>query len=79
MPHISVKMLKGRTEEQKIKAADAVKEALASSLGISDAHITVAIEDYTPEEWQTVFKKEITDKGDKVYIKPQYDPKSLLK
>jgi len=78
MPHISIKMLAGRSEEQKKKAAEAVKSALAESLGMSDHYITATVEDFSPEEWQTVFKEEITDKPDKVYVKPQYDPKSLL-
>ena len=78
MPHISIKMLKGRTEEQKVKAAEAVTKALAESLGIGDFYITATIEDFTAEEWQEVFKEEITDKPDKVYKKPNYDPKSLL-
>lgn len=78
MPHIGIKMLKGRTEEQKQKAAEAVKNALADALGIGDSHITVTVEDYTAEEWQNVFKTEITDKPEKVYVKPKYDPKSLL-
>ena len=78
MPHIGIKMLEGRTEEQKAKAAEAVKTALAQSLGMSDHYITVTIEDFNNVEWQDVFKTEITDKPDKVYVKPQYDPKSLL-
>ena len=78
MPHISIKMIEGRTEEQKKKAAEAVKNALAEALGMSDYYITATVEDFTPQEWQTVFKEEITDKPDKVYVKPNYDPKSLL-
>ena len=78
MPHISIKMLKGRTEEQKVKAAEAVTKALAEALGIGDFYITATIEDFTAEEWQEGFKEEITDKPDKVYKKPNYDPKSLL-
>lgn len=78
MPHIGIKMLEGRTEEQKKKAAEAVKNALAQSLNMSDHYITVTIEDFNAEEWQNVFKSEITDKPEKVYVKPKYDPKSLL-
>ena len=78
MPHIGINMLEGRTEEQKAKAAEAVKTALSQSLGMSDHYITVTIEDFNTEEWQDVFKAEITDKPDKVYVKPKYDPKSLL-
>ena len=35
MPHISVKMLKGRTDEQKKLAADKVAEALYEAIGCS--------------------------------------------
>lgn len=78
MPHIGIKMLEGRTEEQKKKAAEAVKNALADALGMGDHYITVTIEDFNAEEWQNVFKTEVTDKSDKVYVKAKYDPKSLL-
>lgn len=78
MPHIGIKMLEGRTEEQKKRAAEAVKNALAESLNMGDHYITVTIEDFNAQEWQDVFKNEITDKPDKVYVKPNYDPKSLL-
>lgn len=78
MPHIGIKWLEGRTEEQKAKVAEAVKNALAQSLGMGDHYITVTIEDFNAQEWQDVFKTEITDKPDKVYVKPKYDPKSLL-
>lgn len=78
MPHIGIKMLEGRTEEQKQKAAQAVKTALASALNMGDHYITVTVEDYNAEQWQDVFKAEITDKPDNVYVKPNYDPKSLL-
>lgn len=78
MPHISLKMLKGRTEEQKKAAADKLTAALCEALGCGDGHVTVGIEDYTPEEWQEVFAEEIEGKSDTLYRKPNYDPKSLL-
>jgi len=78
MPHIGIKMLEGRTEEQKKRAAEAVKKALAEALNMGDHYITVSIEDFNAEQWQEVFKSDITDKPDKVYVKPNYDPKSLL-
>ncbi len=43
MPHIGIKMLEGRTEEQKKKAAQAVKNALAEALNMGDHYITVTI------------------------------------
>ncbi|HEY8423833.1 MAG TPA: tautomerase family protein [Clostridia bacterium] len=78
MPHISVKMLKGRTDAQKEKLANALKDTLKEVLGVSDKYISVSIQDYTAQEWQEEFKKEITDNMENVWIKPQYDPEDLL-
>ncbi|MDR0222684.1 MAG: 4-oxalocrotonate tautomerase family protein [Oscillospiraceae bacterium] len=78
MPHISVKMLKGRTPEQKKKVAEACQKAAMASLGIGETYVTVSVEDFTAQEWQDVFKEEVTDKGDSVLVKAKYDPKSLL-
>jgi len=78
MPHVSVKMLKGRSDAQKDAAAEAVKEALMKALGAPAAYISVSVEDYTPKEWQDVFKTEITDKPDTLRIAPQYDPKGMI-
>ena len=78
MPHISVKMLEGRSEEQKDRLAEALKETLVDVLHTEEKYVSVAIEDFTAEEWQDIFKEEITDKPDAMKIKPSYDPKSLL-
>ena len=78
MPHVSIKMVKGRTEAQKDAAAKAVKEALMKAVGAGDAHVSVSVEDFTPQQWQDVFKAEITDKPEALRIAPQYDPKDLL-
>ncbi len=78
MPHISVKMLKGRTDEQKERLARTLQKSLMESLNCGESHVSVAIEDYTPQQWQDIFKQEITDKEEHLFIKPGYDPKSLL-
>ncbi|NCA67236.1 MAG: 4-oxalocrotonate tautomerase [Clostridia bacterium] len=78
MPHIAVKMLKGRTEEQKKKIAVALTNALIESLSVPRAYISLSIEDYTAEEWQDVFAQEVDNKGASIYVEPDYDPKDLL-
>ena len=78
MPHVSIKMVKGRSEAQKDAAAKAVKEALMKAIGAGDAHISVSVEDFTPQQWQDVFRAEITDKPEALRIAPQYNPKDLL-
>lgn len=79
MPHISVKMLEGRTEAQKKKLSEALVKTITDQLGCSDTHVTVSIEDYTATQWQDIFKQEVTDRpAEKIYVKPKYDPKDLL-
>jgi 4-oxalocrotonate tautomerase len=78
MPHISVKMLKGRTEAQKEKLAQELAKTLKNVLGVGDSHISVSVQDYSAQEWQDEFKKEITDNMENVRIQPKYDPKDLL-
>jgi len=75
MPHIVVKMYKGRTEEQKNKMCEAVSEALISSINCSDDHISIEIEEYEKETWgEEVFYPEIMKNIDKLYKKPNYKP-----
>lgn len=77
MPHISLKMLKGRTEEQKKLAAEKLSKALIDAIGCSERHISVSVEDFTPQEWQEQFKIEVTE-NPFLIKKPNYDPKDLL-
>ena len=78
MPHISIKMLNGRTEEQKKNLSIKLAKTLSKELNCNENYVTVTIEDYSAKEWQTIFKQEITDKPDKIYVSAKYDPKSLL-
>ncbi|MBE6623219.1 MAG: 4-oxalocrotonate tautomerase [Ruminococcaceae bacterium] len=78
MPHISVKMLEGRSEEQKKQLAQALEKTLSETLGCATTWVTVSIEDYSAEQWQDVFKKEVSENEENLYKKAQYDPKILL-
>lgn len=77
MPHISIKMLKGRTDEQKLLAANKLADALCEALGCTPEHVSVAVEDYTPEEWQDVFLKDVKENKN-IVKQPDYNPKDLL-
>ncbi|MCX4314596.1 MAG: tautomerase family protein [Clostridia bacterium] len=79
MPHISVKMLEGRTKAQKEKLAKDLVEVLSRDIGADKHWITCTIEDFDAQQWQDVFKTDVADKpSDVVYKKPDYDPKVLL-
>ena len=79
MPHISVKMLQGRSEEQKKRLAAALVKTLAQELGCSDHYVTCTVEDFDARAWQEVFRKDIAEKpAEVVFKKTEYDPKDLL-
>lgn len=78
MPHITIKMLKGRTDEQKTLAGIKVAEALANTIGCDPTHISVSVEDFTPTEWQDIYKHDV-EENKNIVLQPNYDPKSLLK
>ena len=78
MPHITLKMLKGRTEEQKQAAAQKLAAALVDAIGCNPTHISVSVEDFTPEEWQEQYRQEVAE-NDKLVLTPDYDPKELLR
>ncbi len=71
MPHVIVKMYKGRTEEQKKELADEIVKVIMTKLGSSEASISVAIEDINKEDWDMkVYKPEIEAKLEQLYKKP---------
>lgn len=78
MPHISIKMLSGRTNEQKTRVAKAVEAAVCKELFVGSQHVSVAIEDFTAVEWQDVYRDEIAGKQSVLFVKPDYDPRDLL-
>lgn len=79
MPHISIKMLEGRSQAQKEKLAAALVKTLTEQLHCSEHYVTCTIEDYSAKEWQKVFADEVVAKKDSViFKKAEYDPKDLL-
>lgn len=51
MPHVIVKMYPGRTEEQKIRLAQAITEAVVSIAVCSEDSVSVSIDEVLPEHW----------------------------
>lgn len=77
MPHVSVKMWKGKTEQQKQELKEKIITAVKEATGAGDYWISVAIEDVDPSDWKKVYKEEILPKGDKLYKKPGYTEDDL--
>lgn len=75
MPHVTVKMYRGRSEADKQRLAEAIANATMQAIGASADSISVAIEDYDPADWaEQVFYPEIEAKKDSLYRKPNYRP-----
>ena len=51
MPHVDVKMLVGRSVEQKRQLVKAFADVMVDILGISHEAISIAIQEYPRENW----------------------------
>lgn len=73
MPHVNVRMYPGRTNEQKRALTQRIVEAMEETLGVSERHVTVVIEDVAPNDWATVVvEPEIRRKTDRLFKSADY-------
>jgi 4-oxalocrotonate tautomerase len=75
MPHVTVKLLSGRSEEQKSEIAAAVTKAVMASAKCTEQAVSVTIEDVEQDRWtEDVYKPDILANWDKLHKKPGYNP-----
>jgi 4-oxalocrotonate tautomerase len=75
MPHVSIKLVPGKSEEQKTRLAEVVVQGLMTVLGSEEDAVSVAIIEIAPEEWtEKVYQPDIQASWEKLYKKPGYDP-----
>ncbi|HHV29124.1 tautomerase family protein [Acetivibrio mesophilus] len=75
MPHVIVKLWPGRTEDQKIELANRIARDVVETLNASETSVSVSIEEVPREKWNAeVYKPDIMEKGETLYIKPGYKP-----
>jgi len=73
MPHITVKLWPGKTDAQKQALADAIVRDAMQALGASEASLSVAFEEVSPDDWaDAVYQPEIKGNWDQLYKKPGY-------
>ena len=76
MPHIVVKLYSGKSEPQKQALAQAITDAVTSTLNYGEESVSVGIEDVQPKNWaEQVYRPDIIGKPDTIYKKPGYDPR----
>ena len=73
MPHLIIKLWKGKTEEQKKKLAEELTKTAMSVIGYGEESFSVAIEDIAPKDWaDKVYHPDIMRQKEKLYKKPGY-------
>jgi 4-oxalocrotonate tautomerase len=73
MPHISVKLWPGRSEETKQRLAEAIVKDVVKIIGSDEASVSVSIEEVSSADWkEEVYDPEIRDKKEYLYKQPGY-------
>ena len=76
MPHVIVKLLSGRSAQQKVKIADEATTAIMTTTGNREAAVSVSIEDIEPDDWvNQVYQPDIIGRADILSKKPGYEPR----
>ncbi|TWD93411.1 4-oxalocrotonate tautomerase [Neobacillus bataviensis] len=73
MPHIIVKLLPGRTENQKKELTDKIVQAVMETVNAGEESISVSFEEIPNGKWaEEVYKPDILGKEKTLYKKPGY-------
>lgn len=70
MPHISIKMYPGRSEEVKQKVAEKVRDCLVEEMQMESKYFSVSVEEVEKDVWQTEVVDKIKD--DELYIQADF-------
>lgn len=70
MPHISIKMYPGRTEEMKKNIAVKTRDLLVQEMGMDAKFFSVSVEEIEKEKWQ----EEVVDKiaSEDMYVEANF-------
>lgn len=72
-PHVIVKLYPGRSEQQRIRLAEAIVKDVVAIIRCGEESVSVAIEEIKPEDWaEKVYKPDILNTPGKLYKKPGY-------
>jgi 4-oxalocrotonate tautomerase len=74
MPHIIVKLVSGKSEQQKQRLTEAITRDVATILYYGDDAVSVALVEVAAEDWmKQVFEPDIQGKQQTLYKKPGYE------
>lgn len=73
MPHITVKLWPGTSEERKQQLTDRIVESATEIIGLGDESFSVSFIEVSPQDWkEQVYLPEVVNNEDKLYKKPGY-------
>jgi 4-oxalocrotonate tautomerase len=75
MPHILVKVVPGKSDEQKSRLAETITKDVIDIFETKEASVTVAVEEVEKQDWaEKVYRPDIQEKWNTLYKKPGYNP-----
>ena len=75
MPHIIVKLYKGRSDQQKKALADKIAEDVIAVTECKETDVSIAFEEFEPADWaEKVYRPDILEGEGELIKKPGYDP-----
>jgi 4-oxalocrotonate tautomerase len=78
MPHVIVKLATGKSEQQKVRLAEAIVKDVMNVLSCGEEPVSLAIEEIEPPAWaEKVYKPEILNCPGKLYKKPVLNVKGI--
>lgn len=73
MPHVIVKLITGRSEDQKVRLADEIVKDVIDVLHVGEEAVSVSFEEVKREDWaEKVYRPDIVNGAEKLYKKPGY-------
>jgi 4-oxalocrotonate tautomerase len=73
MPHIIVKLVPGKSEQEKTRLAEEITKDVINVLHYAEEAVSVAIEEIKPQDWaEKVYTPEILNSPEKLYKEPGY-------
>lgn len=71
MPHITVEMLPGRTEEKKQRLAKALSEAAALVVDVDVSDVSVSIKEIEKDDWKRMVYDRVEREKEALYKAPK--------
>jgi 4-oxalocrotonate tautomerase len=73
MPHVTVKLWPGKSEQQKVRLADEIVKDVTKVLNYGEESVSVSIEEVEPQDWaEKVHQPDIVNNSENLYKKPVY-------